>query len=57
MVFLYIPNIIGYVRILFILPIVINPFNNITINVVFYAISQILDAFDGMAARHFKQTS
>lgn len=56
-VLLYIPNIIGYTRILFLLlslpMMATDPFTAMG----FYLTSALLDAFDGMAARYFNQTS
>jgi CDP-diacylglycerol--inositol 3-phosphatidyltransferase len=57
MVFWYVPNVIGYLRVLFLLPLVVFPFENIVLNSVCYGVSQALDGFDGMAARHFNQAS
>jgi CDP-diacylglycerol--inositol 3-phosphatidyltransferase len=56
-IFLFIPNIIGYFRIIFL---VISLFYMPTQYVqasLFYGISALLDAFDGYAARHFKQST
>ncbi len=55
MVFLFIPNIIGYFRFVFLFAaIFVHSTYPITF-IVCYAISQILDAFDGMAARKYNQ--
>lgn len=57
MVFLFVPNIIGYFRFLFLLAIFPLYANSPILTVIFYGLSQTLDAFDGMAARYFKQTT
>jgi len=57
MVFLYIPNLIGYLRFAFLFAIFPLYRTHPLLTVVFYALSQILDAFDGMAARHFNQST
>lgn len=57
MVFLYIPNIIGYFRFAFLFAILPIHHTHPYLTVLFYAISQGLDAFDGMAARKFNQCS
>ena len=54
-VFLFIPNLIGYVRIIFALAsfyyMPYNPGHAVT----FYILSELMDAFDGYAARRFNQ--
>lgn len=56
-VFLYIPNIIGYFRFVFLLAILFTYQHSPIITIVLYGLSQLLDMFDGMAARHFNQCS
>jgi CDP-diacylglycerol--inositol 3-phosphatidyltransferase len=57
MVFLFVPNIIGYFRFAFLFAVFplyhAHPLAALTC----YALSQILDAFDGMAARYFNQST
>lgn len=56
-VFLYIPNIIGYFRFIFLFAILFT-YQDCPITTIFlYGLSQLLDMFDGMAARHFNQCS
>lgn len=57
MVFLFIPNIIGYFRFIFLFAVFPLYRNHPLPALTFYALSQILDAFDGMAARHFNQST
>ncbi len=57
MVFLYIPNIIGYFRFIFLFIILFTYENYPILTVIFYGMSQLLDMFDGMAARKFNQCS
>lgn len=57
MVFLFIPNIIGYFRFLALFAILFTFSYSPFLTVTFYGLSQLLDAFDGMAARHFKQST
>ncbi|XHF99773.1 hypothetical protein AWENTII_003260 [Aspergillus wentii] len=56
-IFLFIPNLIGYARILFVIASLwympLHPFTCCTL----YSISCLLDAFDGAAARRFNQTT
>lgn len=56
-VFLYIPNIIGYFRFVFLLAILFTYQHSPIITIFLYGLSQLLDMFDGMAARHFNQCS
>lgn len=60
-IYFFIPNLIGYSRIFFLLLSGYlynhNANENVGKCVLFYSISMGLDAFDGMAARYFKQTS
>lgn len=55
MVFLFIPNIIGYFRFGFLLATLFIYNDHPYLTVLFYSISQGLDAFDGMAARKYNQ--
>ena len=57
MVFLYIPNIIGYLRFVALFASFFTYQTCPVLTVVLYGISQALDAFDGMAARKFNQCS
>lgn len=57
MVFLFVPNLIGYCRFLFLFAIFPLYRTHPLLTVLFYGLSQLLDAFDGMAARHFKQST
>ena len=54
-VFFFIPNIVGYIRILCLVIAFFHCTSNYRVFVVFYVASYILDQVDGMAARHFKQ--
>lgn len=56
-VYLYIPNIVGYMRVILALSAFILSRRNIFVFLIFYATSQILDAVDGWTARKFKQVS
>ena len=56
-VFLFIPNIIGYFRYLFVIFSIFIYRDYPLLTVLFLAISEILDAFDGMAARKFNQST
>lgn len=56
-VFLYIPNIIGYFRFVFLFVVLFTYQSYPVTTIVFYAVSQLLDMFDGMAARYFNQCS
>ena len=57
MVFLYIPNIIGYFRFIFLFITLFTYQKYPLLTVIVYALSQLLDMFDGMAARIFNQCS
>src|SRR5258708_4626794 len=57
MVFLFIPNIIGYFRFLFLFATLFTYQEHPLLTVLFYGLSQTLDAFDGMAARKFDQST
>jgi len=57
MVFLFVPNIIGYFRFLFLFGIFPLYRSSPILTIIFYGVSQGLDAFDGMAARYFKQST
>jgi len=56
-VYLFVPNLIGYGRIVFAFIGFAFAYSNWTMFLACYATSQLLDAFDGMAARHFGQCS
>ena len=56
-VFLWVPNIIGYFRFLFLVLVLFTYQEYPILTVVLYATSQLLDMFDGMAARYFNQCS
>ena len=57
-VFLYVPNIIGYVRFIFyLISFVSHSLGNWQLCISFYAIAFILDEFDGRAARAYNQSS
>ncbi|CRH02406.1 CDP-diacylglycerol--inositol 3-phosphatidyltransferase, putative [Plasmodium relictum] len=56
-VYLYIPNIIGYIRVILALLGFMVCQQNLLIFIIFYSTSQILDALDGWTARKFNQTS
>ena len=55
----YIPNLIGYARFFFLALFPLFAFHETLyyLSFICYAISYILDGFDGMAARKFKQES
>ena len=53
--FLYIPNIIGYIRAVFMILSWNDALSNPNRFLVFYAISYMLDMADGLAARSFNQ--
>jgi len=54
-IFLFVPNIIDYGRVLCVLVACYYAFDRPILTGVLYAVSQILDAFDGMAARALGQ--
>lgn len=56
-VFLYIPNIIGYFRYIFIIAAIFTYRDHPLATIVLCGLSEVLDAFDGMAARKFNQCS
>jgi len=56
-VFLYIPNLIGYARIIFCIVACCFAFHDPMKTAIFYLLSQGLDALDGVAARHFNQST
>lgn len=56
-VFLYIPNLIGYGRVVLALMSLFYMSNSPIKAMTMYFASAFLDAFDGAAARHFKQSS
>ena len=57
MVFLFVPNIIGYLRFAFLFAILPIYNTHPLLSFTFYGLSQLLDAFDGMAARYFNQST
>ena len=57
MVFLFIPNIIGYVRAGLLVAAMWFSLTNPILTMVSYGLSQLMDLFDGMAARHFDQST
>lgn len=57
MVFLFVPNIIGYLRFAFLFAVFPLYRTHPLAALVCYGLSQLLDAFDGMAARYFKQST
>lgn len=56
-VFFYVPNLIGYVRILLLGLSFYYVFEHHRFSMILYSLSQGLDAFDGLAARIFNQSS
>jgi len=56
-VYLFVPNIIGYFRIIFAFVSYYYAYSNWQLMVFFYLLSQLLDAFDGWAARLLGQSS
>jgi len=56
-VYFFIPNIIGYLRVALAVAAFVSSFSNHYVFFVCYAISEILDAVDGHAARYFNQAS
>jgi CDP-diacylglycerol--inositol 3-phosphatidyltransferase len=56
-VFLFIPNIIGYFRYLFIIAAIFTYRDHPLLTILFAGLSSVLDAFDGMAARKFGQST
>jgi CDP-diacylglycerol--inositol 3-phosphatidyltransferase len=56
-VYLYVPNLIGYVRLLLLVPLVACPLGRPGANAVAYGVSQVLDFLDGAAARGLGQCS
>lgn len=57
MVFLFIPNIIGYFRFVALFATFFTYQTSPGLTVLLYGVSQALDAFDGMAARKFNQST
>jgi CDP-diacylglycerol--inositol 3-phosphatidyltransferase len=55
MVFLFVPNVIGYFRFAFLFATLFTYRDIPLLTVLFYGLSQALDAFDGMAARKYNQ--
>ena len=56
-VYIWIPNLIGYLRVILTLTSVYYAFSNWVVFIVCYSGGAILDLFDGMAARKFNQCS
>ena len=56
-VYLYIPNLIGYARVLFLIIFYLLVNRMIITSLVFYIMSTCLDFFDGLFARKYNQTS
>lgn len=57
MVFLFIPNLIGYGRVILLFVAVVTAFTHPITTLICYGLSQALDGIDGMAARKFNQSS
>lgn len=57
MVFLFIPNIIGYFRFAFLIASLFTYQNYPIQTILLYGFSQLFDMFDGMAARKFNQST
>jgi len=55
MVYFFIPNLIGYARVILLIAAFYVCFDSFIWFFIFYALSQLLDALDGHAARHFDQ--
>ncbi|RKO99836.1 hypothetical protein CXG81DRAFT_3890, partial [Caulochytrium protostelioides] len=56
-VFLFVPNLIGYGRVILAILAIANLKSHQWISMLFYSMSCLLDAVDGVAARHYGQTS
>ena len=56
-IFLYVPNLIGYSRVILMFLAYIVADKHCLLFGLFYFLSQFLDMFDGMAARHFEQST
>ena len=56
-IFLFVPNLIGYGRVIFAILSCLTMLHYPTITLVFYFLSTFLDAFDGYAARAFNQST
>lgn len=56
-IFLFIPNLIGYARVVLALVAFYFAFTNAAVFIVCYSTSALLDLFDGMAARAFNQST
>lgn len=56
-VFFYVPNIIGYIRVLLLGWSIYIVLDNHRLAVLLYSVSYLMDALDGLAARLFNQTS
>ena len=57
MVFLFVPNIIGYFRAALLVAAMWFSLTHPLLTVVSYGLSQLMDMFDGMAARYFDQST
>eukprot|EP00388_Colpodella_angusta_P000716 GDKJ01002534.1.p1 GENE.GDKJ01002534.1~~GDKJ01002534.1.p1 ORF type:complete len:216 (-),score=46.74 GDKJ01002534.1:77-724(-) len=56
-IYLYVPNLIGYVRVILALAAYYFAFDNWLIFITLYAASEFMDALDGHAARYFNQST
>jgi len=56
-IFLFVPNLIGYLRIVLTLTAIYYAFDSSFIFITAYSFGAVLDLFDGMAARHFNQST
>lgn len=56
-IFLYVPNIIGYIRIILLILALYYALSDFEKTIIFYLLSQFLDAFDGFAARLLNQST
>ncbi len=54
-VYLFVPNLIGYFRIISLLIALLCFFEHPLITAIFYSLSQLLDCLDGFAARKYNQ--
>lgn len=57
MVFLYIPQLIGYARVALLLAAMVYSLHSPILTIICYGLSQTMDLFDGMAARAFDQST
>lgn len=56
-IYIFVPNLIGYSRIALTLTAIYSAFDSWKIFILAYSLGAILDLFDGMAARHFNQST